>query len=107
MEGRDDFELMPSPQHLPSEKRRSRVRDGIVDVQNVQLLTKRDLLLLHRQRQGVREVLQQRIRPAQVHFVEIHMLRKAAQPKRRSVGDEMDLVAAARQLQPQLGRHGA
>src|SRR6266511_5518331 len=76
-------------------------------VHEVQVLAYRHLVLLHGQRQGVRRrLLKQRILDLR-DLVKSDALRKAPEPERAGVRDEMDVVPAPRQLQPELGGDGA
>ena len=57
----------------------------------------------HGEREVVRRILEQRI-AADVHFVEVDARQERRQPERLLVGDEVDLVAAPRERDPELGR---
>ena len=82
--------------------------NGVVHVQDVELLPQRHLVLLRRQRQRVGVVIEQRIPPhSGLDLVEVDPLGVAPQPEGGVVGDEVHLVAPPRQLEPQLGGHGA
>src|SRR5262249_35933704 len=79
-----------------------RVRDRVMHVQRVQLLILGDLDDLRRQRQVVRRELEERV-IEKIDLVKPQPLVQLTQPRRQSVTDEMDVVAALRQLAAQLG----
>ena len=106
VEGGDDLQVALALEHLLREPRGRRVRDRVVDVHQLELLAQRDLVLLHRERQRVRGLLEQGI-VRRHDLVERDALGEfAPQPERARVRDDVDLVAAARQLQAELRRHG-
>ena len=78
----DHLQVAMLPHHLSCEERGGCVWHRVVHVQDVQLLAQGHLFLGDRQRQRVREVLQERVRAAEIDLVEVHALREAAQPKR-------------------------
>ena len=77
-----------------------------MDVQQIQPLALRDLVLLDCQGQRVRGLLEQRIVDRR-DLVEGHPLDHPPQPEWAGIRDEVDVVPAAGELQPQLGRNGA
>jgi hypothetical protein len=91
---------------LPREVGADRVRDGVVRVEDVESVLVRDLRHLRRERERVRRILEERVRD-DLHLVEEHVLLVALQTERNRVGDEVDLVSAARELDPELGRDHA
>jgi len=78
-----------------------------VYVHQLELLAQRDLVLLDGQRERIGRVLEQRVVGGH-DLVEGHALGEPApQPERAGVRDEVDLVAAPRELEPQLGGDGS
>ena len=106
VERRNDLEVALVGHHLFREPGRRGEGDGVVHVQQLEPLALGDLVLFDRQRQCVRRLLEQRI-VDRGDFVKGHALDDPPQPERAGVGDEVDVVPAAGQLQPQLGRHSA
>ena len=96
----------PLAEHLLGEEAGDRVRDRVVDVEELEAVLARHLGHLHREREVVRRVLEQRV-ARDVHLVEADVLLEVAEAERQAVGDEVDVVAAARELLAELGRHRA
>ena len=104
----DDAELPLAVQHLAGEVRRRGMRDGVVDVQEVDPFLQHDLVLLGRQRERVGEVVEQRIAAhPRLDLMEVDPLGVSVEAERGVVGDEVHLVAASRELEAQLGRDRA
>ena len=83
------------------------MRDRVVSVHQLESFAQRHLVLLHRERELVGRVLEQRI-VRRDHLVEGDALGEpAAQAERARVGDDMHVVAAPGELEAQLGRDGA
>ena len=93
-------------EHLARDPRARGVRDGVVHVQQVELVRQHHLVHPHGEREVVRRILEQRI-AADVHLVEVDPRQERREPERLLVRDEVDLVAALRERDPQLGRDGA
>ena len=99
-----DLQVALGLQHLLREPRRGGVRDGVMHVHEVELLAHGHFMLLHRQRQRVRgRLLEQRILGLR-DLVERDPLDVPTQPEWARVGDEVHLVAPARELEAELGR---
>ena len=82
------------------------MRDGIVDVQQVEAFVGRHVVHLRGQRQRVGRMVEQRI----VHhfnFVEVNPFGSLRHAHGHGVADEVDVVAPRRQLQAELGGHHA
>ena len=75
------------------------MRDGVVDVQQVEVVALRHLGHARRQRQAVRRVLEQRV-VGDLDLVIVDARRVRIQPDRVGVGDEVDLVAAVASSRP-------
>ena len=76
-------------------------------VHEIELLAFGDFVLLDGEREGVRgRLLEQGILELR-DLMERHALGKAAEAERAGVRDEMNVVAAARELETELGRDGA
>ena len=88
-------------QHLPRNPRARGVRDGIMTMQNIQLMIAHHLMHAYRQCQIVGRILEQRI-PADIHFVEPDPWQEIGQAKRLLVGDEMHFVSARRERDAQF-----
>src|SRR4051812_2353692 len=69
-------------------------------------MCERDLVHSHRKREIVWRILEERI-AADVDFMEVDARRERRQPERHRVADEVDLVAASREGDAELGREGA
>src|SRR5437868_2372571 len=82
------------------------MRDCIVHMQQIQLLSFKNLEHLCSQRQCIRWMIEQRIRrylylmKKNVRIVQVH-------PDRRGITDEMHVVSASRQLLAKFGGHNA
>ena len=93
-------------EHLLGEPGRRRMRDRVVGVHEIELLALGDFVLFDRERERIRRrLLEQRVFELR-DFVERHALRKAAQPKRTRVRDEVDVVPAPRELEAELRSDG-
>ena len=80
------------------------VRDGVVDVEDVEPLVCRHLRHLRRQGQRVRRVgVEQRV-GGDGDLVEVDAFVEQVQPRRERVADEVDLVPVLRQREPELRR---
>src|SRR5262245_13641700 len=101
---RDERQVALRFVHLARQKTGRRVRDRVMHVQRVQLLVLGDLDDLRRQRQVVRRKFEERV-IEKVDLVKPQPLVQHAQPRRQSVTDEMDVVAALGQLAAQLGAY--
>jgi hypothetical protein len=78
-------------EHLLRDPGAGRVRDGVVHVQQVQLVAERHLVHHRRQRQRVVVVLEERV-AGRLHLVEEDPLHEVREPEGLRVGDEVDLV---------------
>src|SRR6266511_5906636 len=88
-------------QRFAGEDTADRMRNCIVYVKQIQILGFRDLRHFGRERQGIRLMLEQRIRH-HLDFMEAHALVKFCEPGRQRGGDKVDGVAACRQFFSQL-----
>ena len=88
--------------HLLRQQRRNRMRDGVMYVQQIEIVALRDLGHARRQRQQVGRVLEQRI-AGDLDFVIVDARNAGIEADRIRVGDEMHLVAAIGQLESELG----
>ncbi len=70
------------------------------------MLPLRDLGHARREREIVGRMLEQRI-VKQLHLMEVDVAFAAGEPERRGRRDEMDIVAARRELDAELGRDDA
>ncbi len=93
-------------QHLLGDPGAGRMRDGVVDVQEVESLREHDVVHAHREREVVGRILEQRV-VADAHLVEVHAREEVRQPERVLVRDEVDLMAARRERDPEFGGDGA
>ncbi len=89
-------------QHLARQHRADRMRNGVMHVQQVELVDLGDLGHARRQRQVVRRILEQRI-TRDLDLVIVNVGLRFGQADGLRIGDEVDLVAALRQLQSELG----
>ncbi len=103
MQGGDERQLLRL-RHQPRQQGAHRVRDCIVNVQQVQRNLFRYLNHLRRQRQCVRRMVKQRIR-SDLYLVKVDPLVRGAQSNGHRIANEMDLVPTSGQLNPQLGSH--
>ena len=94
----------PLAQHLLGEEPGDRVGDRVVDVEELEAVLARRLRHLHREREVVRRVLEEGV-ARDVHLVEADVLLEVAEAEGQAVRDDVDVVAAARQLLAELGRH--
>src|SRR5580658_1793661 len=89
-------------QHLLGQHRADRVRDGVVHVQQIEFVELRHLRHPRRQRQIVWRILKQRIaRDLDLVIVDVRFW--SGQTNGLRIGDEMNLVAAARELKAEFG----
>ena len=101
------FRRPPVPfAHLPREDRRDRVRQRVVDVQQVEVRVRRDLRHLRRERQRVGRRDEERV-GGRHDLVEVDALARQVQARGQRVGDEVDLVALLRERDPELRRDDA
>ncbi len=104
---RDHGDVAPFlPQHLLRDPGARRVRNRVVHMQQVEPLVDHHLVHPNGEREIVWRILEQGIAP-HVDFVEVYARQKYRQPKRLLVGDEVDLVPAGGERDPQLGRDRA
>ena len=89
-------------QHLARQQRRDRMRDGVVDVQQVQVVALGHFGHARGQRQRVGRVLEQRV-GRDLDLVVVDARSARVEPDGVGVGDEVDLVAAVGQFQAQFG----
>ncbi len=82
------------------------MRDGVVHVQQVEIVELRDLRHAGGQRQVVRRIVEQRI-ARNFHLVIVDVRFLAPQPDGLRVGNEVDFVSALRQFQAQFRGHDA
>src|SRR5262245_23168504 len=78
--------------------------DGVVNVQQIQILIRSHLCHLGRQSQSIRRMLKERI-VEHLHFMEMNQLTRNVQLDGYGVADEMDLVAEGSQFLAHLCRH--
>jgi hypothetical protein len=93
-------------QHLARDPRAGGVRQRVMAVQHIQAMRAHHLVHAHREREIVGRVLEQRV-PADVDLVEEDARQEVRQPEGLLVRDEVDLVAARRERDPELGGDGA
>ncbi len=105
MQGGDHLEVQLG-HDLSGHQSGRRKGDGIVNMQDLQLLDLRHLSHLGGKRQRVREILEQRVLD-NVHLVETDAGRQTSQTQRRRIADERDLVPVLDQVLAQLGCHHA
>ena len=91
---------------LAREDRANRMRDGVMHMQQIEILVFSYGRHLRRQRQRVRLMLEQRIRH-HLDFMKTHALIQFSQPRRQSRGDEMHGVPALGKFFPELRAHNA
>src|SRR5437868_399477 len=91
---------------LAREDRANRMGDGVMHMQQIEILVFSYGRHLRRQRQRVRLMLEQRIRH-HLDFMKTHALIQFSQPRRQSRGDEMHGVPALGKFFPQLRAHNA
>ena len=91
-------------EHLAREPGGSRVRDRVVDVHEVESPVARHLVDRYREREGVGGVLEERV-VRHLHLVEEHPLAKAGEAEGGRIGEEVDLVAARGEPEPEFGGH--
>ncbi len=82
------------------------MRDGVVHVQQVEVVTKHHLVHADGQRQVVGRILEQRIAP-HVHFVEEDARQERRQPEGLLIRDEMDLVTTLRERDTEFRGNGS
>ena len=88
-------------QHLLRQHRGDGVRNGVVHVQQIELVTLGHFRHARRQRQAVGRILEQRI-VGDFHLVIVNARHIRVEPNGVGVGDEVDFVAARGQFQAQL-----
>ena len=93
-------------EHLFGEQGRDGMRNGIVDVQQVQIVVVSHFRHARRQRKTIGRILEQRI-VGHFHFVIVDARRTRVQPDGIGVGNEMDLMAARGQFQTEFGGDNA
>jgi len=91
-------------QHLLGEHRAHRMRDGVMDVQQIEFVELRNLGHARGQRQIVRRIFEQRV-PRDLDLVIVNIRLGAGQTDGLRIGDEMNLMAAAGQFQSEFGGH--
>ena len=89
-------------QHLARQQRGERVRDRVVNVEQVERVELGDLGHARGQRQVVGRMLEQRV-VVDIDLVEVDVGFAAVQAERRRRGDEVDFVAARGKLDAELG----
>ena len=94
----------PGSGHGAREQRAHRVRDGVMNVQQVEMLGFGDLHHFDGEGQRVGCVIEKRV-IGNFDFVERDVFRAGIQPHRRSVTDEVNVVAARGELHAELGGH--
>ena len=92
--------------HFRSEKGRGRVRHGVVHVENIQLILSADLGHLDRERQGVIGT-REHAALTDGDLMEMNSRRRKIEPDRFGVAEEMDGVAAGRELGAERGRENS
>ena len=95
---RDHAELSAAAE-LAREVRAGRERHRVVDVQDVEIVVLDHFDHLGREREVVGRLLEHRV-VRRRGLVEEHVRLERAEPERQAVGDEVHLVAAARERQP-------
>ena len=103
---RDERQLPSALHHLLREQRRDRMRNRVVDVQQIEIVSLRYLRHSRRERQAIRRVMEQRVL-RDFDFVVVNAGNARIEPDGIRVRDEMDLVAAIRQLQSEFGGDNA
>ena len=102
----DERQAPLSGHHLLRQQRGDRMRNRVVDVQQIEIVAGRDLGHARRQRQAVRRILKQRI-CRNFNFVIMNSREAGIEANGIRVSDEMNLVAARRQFQAELGGDNA
>ncbi len=92
--------------HGAGQQRADRMRNGIVDVQQVQILRFGHLHHFHRERQRVWGVVEKGIAGI-LHFMEVNSFVGVSQADGRRITDEMDFMAARCQFHSQFGGNDA
>ena len=94
------FARVIAAQHLARQHRAHRMRNGVVHVQQIEIVNLGDLGHARRQRQIVRRIFEQRI-TRDLNLVIVNVGLRLGQPDGLRIGDEVDFMAALRQLQSQ------
>src|SRR4029077_11594773 len=90
--------------HGPSQHGADRMWDGVMDVQQIQLLGLEDLKHFGGECQSVRRIVEEWV-GSYLDFVEKDVRVVQVHADGRGVADEMDVVAAGSQLLAELGGH--
>jgi hypothetical protein len=88
--------------HRAREQRADRMRNGVMHVENVERFGLKDLEHFGGERQRVRRVVKERV-GNHLYFVKMDALTVEAQADRRSIANEVDVVAARGELDAELG----
>ena len=97
---------VPFPQHLARYPGTGRMRDGVVTMQDIELMIAHDLVHAHGECEVIRRILEQRI-ASDIHLVKPDPRQKTRQAKRLLVRDEVYLVTASGERNTEFSRHGA
>ncbi len=103
---RDERQPALRSQHLLRQHGRDRVRDGVMHVQQIEIVSVRHIHHARRQRQTIRRILEQRI-VGNFHFVIVDARDAGVEPNRIRIGDEVDFVAAVGKLESEFRRDDA
>ena len=93
-------------EHFARQKRRDGVRDGVVDVEQIELVVVGDLGHARGEREVVGRELKERV-IGDRNFVEGDVLLAPAEAEGLRIGDEVDLMAGGGQLDAELGSDDA
>ena len=106
VEGGDDLGPLAGGQHGAGEKRGGGMRHGVVDMKHVERVVAADLGHLDRERERVVGIFEEVV-AVDDDGMEEHARVARRHPERPFVADEMDFMAAPRQLLAQLGGEDA
>ena len=104
MQGGDKGQLSAFGQHLPGQQSAHRVRNGVVHVQQIELVIFSHLRHACGQREIIRRVFEEGV-IGDRHLVIENAFFPPGEPKRLRIRNEVHLVAASRELNTQFGRN--
>src|SRR4029079_14225134 len=94
---------VPIGKHHPGKISTDRVRNRVMNVKNIQVISGNDFGHLRGQHEVVRRIFEQWIR-SHLHFMKVNALAQG-QPNWKGITDEVDIMAARCQLLLKLRRH--